>query len=158
LQSAADDINMIRNRAHAEPVTADQVTIDYIFDERARELFAESPRQNEMARVSYIMASMGINGYSLSGFSESNWYYDRVIRLNSFYPQYTGPKTKSFLGLDLPAGDKFIVIGQSPHIEPHHVLWPIDDRLINSNTQGTINQNIGYAGAQNNKPPLETID
>ncbi|WP_236973645.1 RagB/SusD family nutrient uptake outer membrane protein [Membranihabitans maritimus] len=158
LASAANDINMIRERAQAEPISPDEVTIDYIFDERARELFAETPRQNELVRVSFTMAAMGINGYSEETLADNNWYYDRVTGLNFFYPQYSGPRTQTFLGLDLPIGDKFIVIGQSPTIEPHHFLWPIDDRLINANTLGTINQNIGYAGAQNNQPPLETIE
>ncbi|GAA5225071.1 RagB/SusD family nutrient uptake outer membrane protein [Membranihabitans marinus] len=158
LASAAADINKIRERANALPIEANEVTIDYIFDERARELLAESPRQNEMVRVSYIMAAQGLNGYSEDNFSASNWYFDRVMANNMFYPQYTGPKTKTFLGLDVPVGDKFVIIGQTPHLEPYHVLWPIDDKIINSNTLGTINQNIGYAGAQNNKPPLETIE
>lgn len=35
-QSAADDINAVRNRAHATPVTPNEVDIDYILDERAR--------------------------------------------------------------------------------------------------------------------------
>ena len=29
---------------------------------------------------------------------------------------------------------------------------------INSNTKGHINQNKGYAGSENNIPPLETIE
>ena len=158
LAAAADDINAVRNRAHATPVAASDVTIDYIFDERARELFAESPRQNEMNRVSFIMARMGINGYSEATISENNWYYDRVIKNNYFYPQYTGDKKKTYLGLDVPIGDKFIVIGQSAKIQPHHLLWPIDDKLITANTLGTINQNKGYDGAERNKPPIETIE
>ena len=134
------------------------MAIDYIFDERVRELFAETPRQNELVRVSYTMAALGLNGYSEAALAERNWYYDRVIHYNSFYPQYTGNKTESFLGLPLPVGDNLIVIGQSPMIKSHHFLWPIDDGLINTNTLGTINQNIGYPGAQNNQPPLEVIE
>ncbi len=158
LGSAAADINMVRERAQATSITPDKVTIDYIFDERVRELFAETPRQNELVRVSYIMAAMGINGYSEENLHQSNWYYDRIVRLNFFYPQYSGPRTETFLGLTMPIGENLVVIGQSPKIEPHHFHWPIDDRLINANTLGTINQNLGYAGAQNNKPPLQTVE
>ena len=40
----------------------------------------------------------------------------------------------------------------------YHVLWPIPASTINSNTKGHINQNKGYAGSENNIPPLETIE
>lgn len=158
LASAAADINMVRERASATPVQASDVTIDYIFDERARELFDESPRQNEMVRVSYIMARQGLNGYSEETISENSWYYDRIIKNNYFYPQYEGNKNKTYLGFDVPIGEKFLVIGHSPKFQPHHILWPIDDKLITANTQGTINQNKGYDGAERNKPPIEIIE
>lgn len=140
LQAAADDINIVRERAEAVPITAGDVTIDYIFDERVRELYTEEPRQNELNRVSHIMAAQGINGYSTETLHENNWYYDRVYNLNNLY--HINP---------LP-----VVLGASPRIEPRHFQWPIDDRIINSNVFGIINQNRGYAGAQNNQPPLET--
>ena len=158
LAAAAADLNAVRNRAHATPVEAGNVTIDYIFDERARELFAEAPRQNEMVRVSFIMARQGINGYSEETISESSWYFDRVMRYNYFYPLYNGEKETTFMGFETPIGDKLVVIGQSPDLRPHHVLWPIDDELITANTLGTVNQNKGYDGAENNVPPIETIE
>lgn len=158
LASAANDINEIRARAKAPLITEADVTIDFIFDERARELFVEDPRHNEMVRVSYIMANKGLNGYSKNTLHQRNWYYDRVVRLNPFYPQYTGPLKKMIsLGLDYPIGSKLSVVGLSPNIEPHNFLWPIDDKIINSNTLGTVNQNQGYVGHENNKPPLEEI-
>lgn len=158
LASSAADINMVRERANATPVAANEVDIDYIFDERARELFDETPRQNEMVRVSFIMARQGLNGYSEETISERSWYYDRVIRNNYFYPQYTGNKEETHLGFKTPIGEKFVVIGQSPVIRPHHILWPIDDKLITANTLGIINQNKGYDGAENNIPPIDKID
>ncbi len=51
LQKAADDINVVRNRAHATPVAPAQVTMDYILDERARELFLEEERRITLNRV-----------------------------------------------------------------------------------------------------------
>lgn len=158
LAAAAEDINEVRVRANATPISADDVTIDYIFDERARELFAETPRQNEMVRVSFTMARLGLNGYSEENISQSSWYYDRLMKYNYFYPQYTGSKTTTYLGLEVPVGDKFVAIGQSAKFEPHNILWPIDDKLITANTLGTINQNEGYDGAENNKPPIEVIE
>ncbi len=160
LAAAAADINAVRERSLAVPITAEEATIDYIFDERARELFAETPRFNEMVRVSYIMARQGLNGYSEETINEKSWWYDRVINLNYFYPNYTGTRKTLELwdNLPVPIGDKFIVIGQSARISPWHIHWPIDANLISANTLGVINQNVGYPGAEKNKPPLTTIE
>ena len=51
---AADDINVVRSRSNADPVLAGDVDLDYILDERARELF------NEELRLQTIMR-MGVN-------------------------------------------------------------------------------------------------
>lgn len=139
---AARDINAVRSRANALPISAADVTMDFIFDERARELFAEEPRQNELNRVSYILAARNEQGYSLATIHENNWFYDRVRNLNNFYDRQA----------DL------IFLGQSPRIEPYHFQWPIDDNIITANTLGRINQNRGYVGSENNLPPLEVIE
>lgn len=55
LQSAADDINVIRARANAEPATAAQMNIDYILDERMRELTLEEPRRLTLARTGTLV-------------------------------------------------------------------------------------------------------
>lgn len=54
-QKAADDINVIRNRAKATPVTAGEVTIDLILDERARELYGEEFRANTLMRMGKLV-------------------------------------------------------------------------------------------------------
>ena len=36
----------------------------------------------------------------------------------------------------------------------NHILWPIASNVINSNTGGVINQNVGYYGTEKNVPPL----
>lgn len=141
LAEAASDINIVRERSGAPPIAAGDVTIDFILDERARELFAESPRHSEMVRISYIMAELGINGYSLDNFSKSNWYYDRVMEYNHLYQ----PPTLEWFG-------------NTATLEPYHVLWPVPQSVITANTLGTINQNEGYAGSGNNAPPVETIE
>ncbi|MEX2403129.1 MAG: RagB/SusD family nutrient uptake outer membrane protein, partial [Balneolales bacterium] len=140
LPQAAFDLNKVRQRAGALPVLAGEVTLDLIFDERARELFTEAPRHNEMVRVSYIMARENLNGYNLESFSDNNWFYDKVMATNLFFQ------------INLTWGD------QSYDIAPHNVLWPIPETVITENTQGVINQNEGYSGAANNEPPLETIN
>jgi hypothetical protein len=52
---AAADINLVRNRAKATPVTAAQVTLDYILDERARELIFEEDRRVTLSRMGKLV-------------------------------------------------------------------------------------------------------
>jgi hypothetical protein len=72
LTEAAASINVVRSRANATPVTAAQVTMDYILDERGRELFGEELRRLTLVRTGAFM--------------------DRVVRLNPV----TGPNFKPF--------------------------------------------------------------
>lgn len=65
LQKAADDINVVRKRAKASLVTASAVTIDYILDERMRELGMEEKRRLTLQRLGLL--------------------YDRVSRFNTYY-------------------------------------------------------------------------
>ncbi|SIT13842.1 Starch-binding associating with outer membrane [Zobellia uliginosa] len=54
-QSAADDINRVRARANANAITAGEVDIDFILDERARELFTEEFRLLTLMRMGNIV-------------------------------------------------------------------------------------------------------
>jgi hypothetical protein len=137
---AAHDINVIRKRAHAPLISTSDVTIGTIFDERARELYIETPRHAEMVRVSYIMAHLGRNGYSIDNFSKKNWFYDRVMKVNDIY-QITDP----------------IFRGEKAHINPYNVLFPIPESVIEANVKGHINQNVGYQGSANNVAPIDTV-
>lgn len=62
---AAADINVVRTRARASQVTPGNVTIDYILDERLRELGLEEKRRLTLMRL-------------------GKWY-DRVRRFNPYY-------------------------------------------------------------------------
>jgi len=42
-------------------------------------------------------------------------------------------------------------------ISQYHVLWPIPQSAIDGNSDGRINQNIGYTGAELNIPALDKI-
>jgi len=139
LDLAAADINKVRARAKALPLGSDEVTIDFIMDERARELFAEEPRHSEMVRISYMFAEQNLKGYTVANFSEKNYYFDRLKRHNPTYDQ------------------KIEMLGNVANIGPFHVLWPIPSTVITANTKGIINQNKGYDGAARNIPPLEEI-
>ncbi|QKJ29025.1 RagB/SusD family nutrient uptake outer membrane protein [Mucilaginibacter mali] len=51
LQGAVDAINALRNRAHATPATLAQINLDFILDERSRELFTEEDRRYTLLRT-----------------------------------------------------------------------------------------------------------
>jgi hypothetical protein len=142
--SAAADVNMVRTRAKCSPYTAAQVDLGTILDERGRELYYEEPRKTELTRVAYILAktgkSFGGKSYTASNFSTANFWYDRLMAKNDFYGK----------GIKNVRGDLY-------KISPYHVLWPIPRPAILANSLGQINQNIGYSGAETNKPALDKI-
>lgn len=57
---AATDINRVRNRAKATPVLAQNVNLDYILDERARELFGEEQRGFTLLRLGKLVERVRI--------------------------------------------------------------------------------------------------
>ena len=63
--NAAADINVVRARSNASPVSAANVTLDFILDERIRELGVEEKRMFTLMRL--------------------NKWYDRVVKCNPFY-------------------------------------------------------------------------
>lgn len=142
---AANDINEVRTRALAAPITAAEVNISTILDERARELFYEEPRKTELTRIALIFARTGkpaYNGksYQMDNFSDNNFFYDRIIEKNTFYRD----------GVVTNHGDKFT-------ISPYHVFWPVPSRSLQANPNGVINQNKGYVGFEKNVPASDEI-
>ena len=55
LDAAADDINEIRERSMASPITSSDVTMEFILDERARELFVEENRLMTLMRTGTLV-------------------------------------------------------------------------------------------------------
>ena len=68
-QLAADDINAVRARANATPVAAANVTLDYILDERARELYGEEFRMMTLTRLGKLYERTKAYGYEKSAAS-----------------------------------------------------------------------------------------
>lgn len=64
-QLAVDDLNVVRRRARASDVTISQINIDYILDERMRELGLEEKRRLTLMRLGLL--------------------FDRVVKYNPFY-------------------------------------------------------------------------
>lgn len=56
LDLAADNLNAVRERANAAPIAAGDVTLEFILDERARELFAEYPRRFTLLRTNTYLS------------------------------------------------------------------------------------------------------
>ncbi len=52
---AAASINVLRTRAQAPQVSASQMTLDFVLDERARELLAEENRREELVRTKTLL-------------------------------------------------------------------------------------------------------
>jgi hypothetical protein len=66
LSQAADDINVVRSRAGATPATAAQINIDYILDERIRELFGEELHTLTLTRLGLLYDRTKRFGYVVS--------------------------------------------------------------------------------------------
>ncbi len=142
---AMADVNAVHTRAGCAPYTdASKIDIGTILDERARELYWEEPRKTELNRIAFIFAKTGkaYNGttYTVANFGTKNFYFDRIMSKTDWYNK--GVKANN---------------GQEYTMSAYHVLWPVPQSSISSNTQGVINQNFGYDGYGNNKPPLTTI-
>lgn len=143
---AAADLNTVRARAGAAPIADGDVTIGVILDERARELYYEEYRKTELTRIAYIFALTGKtadNGksYSLTNFSDDNYFIDRINEKNDFYNK----------GVITVHGDEYTM-------SAYHVLWPVPQGSINSNVGGKIKQNKGYIGYDESVPVLESIE
>jgi hypothetical protein len=139
LVKAATDINAVRGRAKARLIAPGEVTIDFIMDERSRELFLEEPRKCELTRVSYILADQKMMGYSRSNLTTKNYYYDRKMAVDNFYRD------------DVLYGDYHY------RLSPYNILWPIPLSSILANVNGQINQNSGYSGSETNVAPLKEV-
>lgn len=95
LARAAADINTVRQRANANPITTADVTIDYILDERAREMVYEEFRRITLGRLGKFV--------------------ERVKKCNEFNGPQMEPKHELFpIPYSVIEANKNAVIEQNP--------------------------------------------
>ena len=156
--AAADQINLVRQRAGALPITAADIDIGMILAERARELSTEELRNSELTRIAFTYAktqrpSSVFGGRVFAPVSEIsgprgsninykgtgvNFFFDWIMKVNNFMRDRV---TQAGGGV------------QTYQMSVHHILWPVPESIILQNTTGHLNQNIGYTGSETNIPP-----
>ncbi|SEM64387.1 Starch-binding associating with outer membrane [Mucilaginibacter gossypiicola] len=67
---AAASINVLRDRAHAPLANAGQITMDFILDERVRELLAEENRRMTLMRTKTLVDRVKGRGQKITGLSD----------------------------------------------------------------------------------------
>lgn len=77
IDAAVNDVNKIRTRANAPLVTASEMTIDYILDERARELLGEEYRFMTLSRMNMVYERTRKYGWEYS--SQSIQEYNNLL-------------------------------------------------------------------------------
>ncbi|MCW3806931.1 RagB/SusD family nutrient uptake outer membrane protein [Plebeiibacterium marinum] len=82
---AAANINEVRSRANANPVSPENVNIEYILDERMRELGVEEKRRLTLMRLGKL--------------------YDRIQKCNPFYRDMTDGMTETYNLWPIPASE-----------------------------------------------------
>ena len=134
---AAEDINVLRNRAGAKPCTAADIDIDYILDERVRELFGEEQRWVTLSRLSCNPnATYVLDKYPTQNATTSNTFYERTRKYGFGYEnEDRGRETYT---------DALGNVRHRPNIMPHNYVLPIPIQIIQSNKDKEIPQNYGY--------------
>lgn len=155
---AREELNKVRRRAQCEVLYEGNVTIDDVFDERARELYIEEWRHDELVRASYNLVHTGIadrmgTTYTLDGIEKSegndknggSFWFQRVTRYGGYNDgvKYT------------PNGDKtnyYYTMGKQ------NVFWPIPEVAITANSKGILWQNYGYQGYDPSIPVFQNYE
>jgi hypothetical protein len=72
LPEAAITLNIVRARANATSITGSDVTMDFILDERARELVAEENRRMTLMRTGTLLTRVVGRGEGITGLTDKN--------------------------------------------------------------------------------------
>ncbi len=134
---AAQDINVLRSRAGAKACSADDIDIDYILDERVRELFGEEQRWVTLSRLSCNpKATYVTECYPTQNYTTSNTFYERTRKYGFGYENEDRGREAYT--------DALGNTRHRPNIMPHNYLLPIPIQIIQSNKDVKIEQNPGY--------------
>jgi hypothetical protein len=131
---AAADINVLRARAGAAPVAASKVDIDYIMDERIRELFGEEQRWITLNRLTCNPKATYVPGEQ--NVTTTNYMYERVHKYGFGYEGAPGDR--------VAYTDKMGKTRHYSNFKPHNYVFPIPSQIISSNQDKEIPQNYGY--------------
>jgi hypothetical protein len=93
LDLAAADINLIRNRANATPVAPGDVNLDYILDERARELYGEEWRHFTLRRMGKLVERVRLY---------NNNPKNPGLNIQDYHVLWPIPQTQIDLNIDAP--------------------------------------------------------
>ena len=124
---AAADINVLRDRANASYCTAADIDIDYILDERARELLGEENRWITLNRLSVNPNATYISDcHPIQDETTGNTMYDRARKYAFGYENLSGSNQPREWD---PVEKRYI-----SNFHPYNYQYPIPTQVIQSNT------------------------
>lgn len=138
---AAADINVLRSRAGAANVAASDVDIDYIMDERIRELLGEEQRWITLNRLSCNpKATYVTSKYPVQNATTDNYMYQRAHKYGFGYEGTPGDRESYTVTLKNGTTET----RHYSNFKPYNYVFPIPIQIIQSNKDKEIPQNEGY--------------
>lgn len=144
---AAEDVNVIRRRAHAQKMFT-TVTIGDIADERARELYLEEWRQPELTRISWCLARSGQPDEWGETYDLNTWDKQSGTDLNGGSYWFKRCTRYSLFN----HGPIFSSVTLNYQVDKHNLFWPVPNSAITANIYAPLRQNYGYDGYDDSVP------
>lgn len=142
---AAQDVNIVRERANAEKMYS-TVTIGDICDERARELYLEEWRQPELTRISWCLAMSGQADEWGETYDINTWDEQEGTDLNGGSYWFKRCTRYSLFNQGTIVSSTTL----NYQVDKCNLFWPIPNDAIASNTDAELAQNYGYDGYNEN--------